>query len=565
MPNPATTKSFNADDVPYFIEPMEMMADGVVRKGVIVAPTGAGKTTVMNVMVPFAKVNDPGSMLIVQQTDPDAKNYLDTELMKVLQACPETARMLEELDRSKIKGCEINFPDMTLNLVGANMSSLQRVSVRYLLCDEAWEWKHGMLREAEARMHNRWNRLMLIISQGGEEVTAVGRRKEENEFYAAWMSTDRRKRHWRCLQCNAEFLSSKDNLDWVTQDTDAGELDVKAIEQSTAYVCPHCKERYGDTPLNRLTLSKSGFYLPTSTNAETGYYGWTFNVLNIPRIPWASFAIEWARARRAKDRGDVTPLKKAIQKKLAEFWEYRPEAVSVLFQKGDYSKSDFENGQLIDNEIARFMTVDRQRDHFWVLIRAWRADGSSRLLYEGRVLTIETCREIQLKYKVHDQLTFQDAQHQIGDVYNDCARYGWRALHGDGKHKSFAHHPKQGKPYKAFYSPFARAAAPVGGNIEYMYWAANGVKDELVNFRAGGRRPSFEHPKDVSNHWLKHMVSEVKTGEFYDNHSRPNHLWDCEAMGIAVAMHYRILRGVVEGDDVDTVPPVDDGNSESAS
>jgi hypothetical protein len=51
-----------------------------------------------------------------------------------------------------------------------------------------------------------------------------------------------------------------------------------------------------------------------------------------------------------------------------------------MFTASGYTMGEFEDGHPIDGEVMRFLSVDRQRDHFWCVLRAWRADGSSRRL-----------------------------------------------------------------------------------------------------------------------------------------------------------------------------------------
>ena len=46
------------------------------------------------------------------------------------------------------------------------------------------------------------------------------------------------------------------------------------------------------------------------------------------------------------------------------------------------------------------MCVDKQRDHFWAVVRAFRVDGSSMLLHESRPLTWETLDAIQQQFDV---------------------------------------------------------------------------------------------------------------------------------------------------------------------
>ena len=97
-----------------------------------------------------------------------------------------------------------------------------------------------------------------------------------------------------------------------------------------------------------------------------------------------------------------------------------------------------------EGETTRFLTIDRQRDHQWVVCRAWRSDGASRLIWEGKVQTSEDVEALRAKLGVKRDLTFQDAQFETGHVYDECARFGWVGLHGS-QDDGFMHFPRNGR------------------------------------------------------------------------------------------------------------------------
>jgi hypothetical protein len=267
-------------------------------------------------------------------------------------------------------------------------------------------------------------------------------------------------------------------------------------------------------------------------------------------IDWADLVREWILANEAKKKGEFNELKQFLQKRGAQMWKPVIDAPEVALVAADYSKADFADGQQIDGEVFRFLTVDTQRDHFWALCRAWRADGSSQLIWEGKVLTIETIVDLGRRLKVRDKMTFIDAQYATGSVYDWAARFKFTALHGSGR-DGFTHIGPRGN-MKKFFSPMKTASAPSGGTAAYIYWCNEPMKDTLVKLRSRGS-PHWEFPSDVSKDYLEHLNSEVKR-DVMDKEtkrmkmrwvrigSRQNHLWDCEAMQVAVATMLRVLR-----------------------
>jgi len=218
---------------------------------------------------------------------------------------------------------------------------------------------------------------------------------------------------------------------------------------------------------------------------------------------------------------------------------------------GDYAKADFIDGQKIDGEHRRFLCVDVQRDHQFVVIRAFRIDGSSMLLHESRVLTWESIEALQLQYNIHPRCVVVDAGFDTALVYERCAKNGWTASHGSGQDGFY--HVEGARRVRKFVSKIETAVA--GSNdlrAFYFFYSNEGIKDKLASLRQPGATPKWEAPKDVSVDYQKHMLSEMKKdvvnsvtkqvqSRWVKIGGRPNHLWDCECICIASAMLAGVL------------------------
>lgn len=234
------------------------------------------------------------------------------------------------------------------------------------------------------------------------------------------------------------------------------------------------------------------------------------------------------------------------------------------------------NGEKVEGEIYRWATMDRQRDHRWVAIRAWRADGSSRLLWEGKVLTAENCVALFDQMKIPSfrdpsdrkeyKFVFQDGQYQTGAVYDECVQYGWTAMHGASQ-DGFWHTPPNRKRVKKFYSPRNFAMSPSGGRARYFHWSGDKVKDSLAILR-DGKGASWETPDDASIDYRVQLVSEVKKDvlnkvtkraeqRWVKRGSMSNHLLDCEAMGVALAMIYKVMQSGIEAPEPESEKTID--------
>jgi len=184
---------FDINQTPWWRRPMEAAADNEVKEVVVLAPTGSGKSTMAEALIPWLTSEDPGPFLYASQTDEDAKFWAESRLLPTLKAC-EPLKGLWPDDRHKSRKMEIIWPHMPMVLGGANISNFQEKSVRWLYGDEVWKWGPGLVREFLARHHNRWNRRVYLVSQGGVE---------DDELDQEWEQTDKAEYSWTGPACAA--------------------------------------------------------------------------------------------------------------------------------------------------------------------------------------------------------------------------------------------------------------------------------------------------------------------------------------------------------------------------
>lgn len=222
-------------------------------------------------------------------------------------------------------------------------------------------------------------------------------------------------------------------------------------------------------------------------------------------------------------------------------------AIELVLLKGSgYKLTEPNITEKIPNEAARFMTVDRQRDHFWMVIRAWKSDGSSRLLYRSRINTDTQLREVQERFAVEPQLVFEDSGYFPDAVYGDCARYGWTSLKGSGD--NYFTVEKGGRKFKRMWSDATRVQKD-GRFIPLIHWASDPIKDVLYNLRTG-KGASWEVADDAGDEYQSQLNGDrkkefvnKKTGrqEWRWQRVHANHYHDCEAMQTTAALMLGIL------------------------
>ena len=548
--------AFRSENSPWIREVMEAIVDPKIRLVSIIAAVQSSKTTSPELTLCYIIANLPGPCLWLDQTDEDAKDESESRLQKLFESC-EPVKKLFSKNKNKQRNCTIHFSNgMTLWLLGAyNKTNLQRRSIRWLFGDETWRWPVGHMAEAEARTTAfGWLGKCVFMSQGGEE---------NDDTHRKFETTDMREWHFKCPKCQKYIPYKWENVEWDDDCKDEnGEYDFAKINHSTALKCPECGEYFEDSDRMRRLLNKDGKFIALNPNASKENVGFHWNAL--ASMSWGKLAELYLRAKIAARKGDSSLLQQFYQKRLALPWkefadDYRLEIASGSYNSGDVwdEEASFNKlGEIIappfaENEVIaplRIMSVDVQMNCFYLVVRAWSIDGSSRLLWHEKVLTWEDIEEIQKRFKILDNLVFVDAGYNSFEVYKYCGERNWIALMGDNR-ANFFHRLPNGKTVLRFYSPVKHIFISRYVKCRMHFWSNLNVKDTLARIRRN-QNPAdgatWEVPTDISEDYLKQMESEhrIKKGNSWiweQIGNRPNHYLDCEAMNCAGALMLKII------------------------
>ena len=528
---------------------MECAADYGTRQVVIVAPTGSGKSTLAEALVPYVVSENPGPFLYASQTDADARFWAETRLKPALKSCPSLAALWPK-DRHASRKLEIIFPHMPLIMGGANMSNFQEKSVRWLYGDEVWAWDAGLVREFLARHHNRWNRKIYLVSQGGVI---------DGEFHLEWKKTDQAEFSWRCDCGDAQPFS----FEWIKFDTvtrEDGSIDDQATAETARLRCRGCAKEYPDDVQTRRRLASSNMdnggmgYISTNPIGLRDMRGFHLDSLAVWWIPWSQEVLEFLEASRLAKQGVTDKLRQWKQKRRAQFWSDDMADSEILITRNGFTKMDHEDGGSIEGEVRRFATIDAGGDHYWMVITSWKQGGTCRLIWEGYVPSDghdeSALADIVKRYRVPPPQAFIDIGYEQDRILDLCVKHGWTGIKGEGNKRFFQHRNTAGKPVEKLYSPIKRARAKSGGVARFLFLASNPIKDVLARMLQAGDQ--VEIPADVSKPFENHMKCErrtvekhPKTGEEKSVWIRPgskaNHLWDCMCYAVAAALAFRVF------------------------
>ena len=451
--------------------------------------------------------------------------------------------------------CEIYFGDFYLIINGANLNNLQSKSIRWKLNSECWLWKQGLLTHARRRV-SAYARdgisKILNESQGSHA---------DDDFDRLWHEGTAQIWSVQCFGCQRfvplEFFgrAADDPAKRVCVVWDEGARkengmwDEQLVRNSTRWVCPHCAHEHANSAATRARWNSTGRYSAPRADRDGKHRSFNWNAILAEDM--GQLAVEFLQAGEFKKRGQINPLRDFYMQRLALPWRNEEAQLNrtTVELRGTYTLADMhaKGREKHENEARRMMTIDRQRDHFWAVVRAWKSDGGSQLLWRGKLSTTEQAESIRQHFAVESQLCFQDAQFSTAHVYEDCIRFGWTALHGSGD-DSFVHIRPNGQKVQKFHSSIKQTQVP-GGYARYMFWASDPVKDVLAALVAGSSHP-WECGTDHGEEYARHLRGEVKRERISKSTGRsewrwtktgPNHMWDCEAMQVAVALALQLL------------------------
>ena len=301
-------------------------------------------------------------------------------------------------------------------------------------------------------------------------------------------------------------------------------------------------------------------YVSRNNNHLPNRVSFNFNAMAVWWIPLFDLAQQWLTAQEALKQGNKGLLKAMIQKRFAQSWVEKTEAPELNLGADAYRMADYADGELWDKEVQRFMTVDVQQDHFWVLIRAHSLADGSRLLYYEKVETWDGVRIIQRQFNLKNKQVFVDRGYRPDEVATECHRSKslvdkdpWWALLGDGSKGYFIKNRRTKRMECKAVSNFMHAQTNSGLRYKYVKFANLLNKDCLTARMASGLFGvgvdySAEYKKQVEN---EHKVKKPNGSYEYQKVKDwfGNHGFDCENMQIVAMTIFKLISTTTDAEE----------------
>lgn len=575
----AVSGRFSADRVPFICAPADALLAPSVRVVVCQSSVQSLKTLLGELWLLHSIVNAPGPTQWLQNTDDEAKEHAEERFNQLIDGCPAAKRMLSS-NRWDRKISSINFRHMFLRMEGAeNIRNLQRKSIKNQMCSEVWNWPSGRLSEAEARLTQfTFNSKRYIESQpgtAGDDMDLAYHAGDRNLWHVACESCGHlQPMRWTAMRADG----SRAGIKWDSGAKRAdGSWNLNMLEPSIRFECCKCGHGHVDDARTRRLLNLGGKFIPQNPDAPKSIRSFAWNQLTVENLTWFRQVQRWIEAVEQAGQGNDVKLREFMQKVLAE--PYDPAKASPNDRQTTVAIDLTGDDPRWDGEKYRFLTVDVQDEHFWVLVTSWTERGDSLVWWFGKVTTWGEVSEIQRQWKVPTRCVFVDSGWNSREVYAECVNRGdweskgegerhwvtWRALKGDMRSeftsavrrngrmvrvsRPYSWPPSRGDPM------MGKKDFPTVGKINYcplISWSNPTIKDIAASRRDGKAKgiKALVH-EEVDKAFVQHMFAERRVRTFDTANrerwrwerigKRPNHGWDCMCMAIVAACLARVI------------------------
>lgn len=547
---------FQIEETPWLKAPLETLTVQQIQEVILKCCAQGGKTVTMQIAAAWALDQRPGLTLFAAQTKEAAKQLAKERILPTIESVASlAAAMPRGRGRHNKSTLEIYFAVGTLLIGPANESFFRGHTAPWVFGDECSRWDPGKMEQARARGTRVWNRKAFFASTPLEA---------GDDFDNAYHLGSRKRYHLATPCCGHLTYLTSDNLEklfrWDVNETTrpAGVWNFGEIRKTVRMVCPKCGKEQRQTEEIYRRMIAGAQYVSENPGAPPEKESFAFNVLCLPPsvMSWASIVEMWLLAKDEEMKGNLAPLKEFVTLRLAETWDPR--------KYFSYHLPDFEQYDPAaewPEEKFRCMTVDCQEHlaEFWVVVRAWGRDGSSRLLSFARLHTEEELKAHQKEWKVPAHLVALDCAYMPYRVYDICLRNGWCAMRGDDRTDWINQVQGEDGQVRGIRQPFRmtrgdpRSGKTYGGRSYCLVWEWSNptIKDLLWLLKEGKGLPwaVCELGPELAEIYAKGLDSERLVEEIDRwgrsvrrwKKRRQNHPWDAELMSVVFAFMARLF------------------------
>ena len=345
---------------PYLKEPMDAFNDTRVRHIVMVAASQVGKSEALNNIIAFIIDQDPGSILLIEPTNGDAKEYSKLRIAPMIRDTPRLKKKVAQTLRGDTGNTimQKSYPGGIITMCGSTEAhALASKPIRYVLGDERDRWAVEAGKEGDpwllamARQTTFYNAKSYECSTP----TVKGYSPIEKAFKTGTQE------RW-CSQC--PHCGEYHNIRWqdirYTFQTVEVNHETTYLVTEVYYVCPECG---GISHEHEMKKAPAKWIAENPEAINNGTRSFWLNAFCSPWVAWESIVTKYLEARN-----DTNKLKVVYNTLFGELWEDR----GGLADEDDYlARREEYKAELPDGVLVLTAGVDVQDDRLEYEVVGW--------------------------------------------------------------------------------------------------------------------------------------------------------------------------------------------------
>jgi len=439
----AETGPWRTRKTPYLKDVMDAWTNPKIRHVVMVAASQVGKSECMNNIIGYIIDQDPGSILMIEPTNGDAKEYSKLRIAPMIRDSKTLRKKVSKTLRGDTGNTILqkSYPGGILTMCGSTEAhALASKPIRYVLGDERDRWAVEAGKEGDpwllamARQQTFYNAKSYECSTPTIKGFSPIEKSFKNGTQERWCS--------KCPHCGEYHNIRWQDIRYEFEQTEVDHV-ITYVVTRVYYVCPECG---GISEEHDMKRAHAKWIAENPTALKNGIRSFWLNAFCSPWVSWEKIVTEYLKAR-----GDTKKLKVVYNTLFGELWEDR----GGLANEDDYmARREEYTAELPDGVLVLTMGVDVQDDRLEYEVIGWglRKEnwGIRRGIILGRPDTPEVWEQLdELVARVYRfgngkglriSMTFVDdgghftqevrlrCAQRIGKRVFDCKGYG-----GDGK------------------------------------------------------------------------------------------------------------------------------------
>ena len=425
----------------------------------------------------------------------------------------------------------------------------------FVSADESWAYQASWLKQIRDRTTSyTWSWSMFLPTSG---------QTQGSELDDMWNESTQRTWHVKCDCCGEEipyvwnpdseiggmkFASGEE-----ARDEDGG-INYDNIRASVEYECQLCGGRMPWNPADVERRNQAGRYVQMNPGGDPQIDFYHYNAM--AHHPWPDLAVMWHQALAAKNRGSLDDLENFIRKRLCQPWD---ETKYIAVSNDVESAGDYELDTPWPDALHYICTIDVQKDHKYMVIRAWARNAESRLIHAEKIVhdnkIVDLCNKWGIAQGGIDPQgggcqVLIDGNYRPPEVQRIAAKNGWMVLRGENS-KPFRHDDGTFKIYGDMQlidtwqgTDIKTGAVKYCGQFRY---SVPETRLRLATLRSmDDPKQIWTHARDVNegyikqiNSWIQVAKEDPRSGRLYYDfqraRGRADHYYDCERMQIVGA------------------------------